>query len=354
MSAPGTMQVARTRSFTDTRVEEAQVPALEAGDALLRVEACGLCGSDASRWYVETKVPCVLGHEPAGYVVATGAGCAVREGERVFVHHHVACGDCPACRRGADTSCALFRSSRLHPGGFAQWLRVPRDNVERDTLVLPPAVDFDAATFIEPLACVVRAIDRLDVRPGSSVLIVGMGAMGLLCGLLARLRGAARVVGTDLSAVRRSRAPAWGFDGALDPREPGLPEAIEHLAGAPCVDRVLVGPASSEALAQALGLAAPRGVVVLFSPFAPKPPTAVSLHGLYFHELTLTASYSCGARETREALELIASGRVPVHALVSHRVGLEGVDQAIARQAAAADDWIKAIVYPHGPPISTA
>lgn len=349
------MKVARTLSFERTEVQEAPVPSLEPGDALVRVDACGLCGSDASRWYVETKVPTVLGHEPAGVVVATGRGARVREGDRVFVHHHVACGECHACRRGVETSCALFKRTRLDPGGFAELVRVPRDNVERDTLVLADDVSFEAATFIEPLACSVRAIGKLPLRQGDSTLIIGLGVMGLMNGRLARHAGAATLLGSDLSAARRARAVGgWGFDQALDPREPGFADAVRQATGGRGPDHVVVGPASGVALEQALQVVAPGGAVVLFSPFAPAPPVSLSLHRLYFSEVTLTASYSCAAKETRAALELIRGRVVEVDRLVSHRLPLDGVGEGIRETAAAGDHWLKAVVYPQGLPRSVS
>lgn len=345
------MRVARTLSFERTEVQEAPVPALEPGDALVRVEACGLCGSDASRWYVETKVPTVLGHEPGGVVVAAGRGAAVREGDRVFVHHHVSCGECPSCRRGIETSCAMFKRTRLDPGGFAEVVRVPRDNVERDTLVLPDDVTFDQATFIEPLACSVRAVGKLPLRPGDAVLVIGLGVMGLMNGRLARHGGAATLLGSDLSAVRRARAAAaWGFDLALDPRTAGFADALREATGGRGPDHVIVGPGSGAALEQALQVVAPGGTVVLFSPFAPAPPVSLSLHRLYFAEVNLTASYSCAAKETRAALDLIRARVVEVDRLVSHRLPLDGVGGGILETAAAGDHWLKAIVYPNGLP----
>lgn len=346
------MKVARTLSFERTEVQEAPVPALGPGDALVRVEACGLCGSDASRWYVETKVPTVLGHEPGGVVVATGPGCAVREGDRVFVHHHVSCGECHACRRGIETSCALFKRSRLDPGGFAELVRVPRDNVERDTLVLPDDVTFEQATFIEPLACSVRAVQKLPLRPGDTALVIGLGVMGLMNGRLLRHAGAAVVLGTDLSAARRARALGWGFDLTLDPRDDGFAAAAREATGGRGPDHVIVGPASGAALEQALSVVAPGGTVVLFSPFAPAPPAQVSLHRLYFAEVNLTASYSCAAKETRAALDLIRGGVVQVDRLVSHKLPLDGVARGIHETAAAGDHWLKALIYPHGVPSS--
>lgn len=344
------MRVARTLSFERTEVEDAQVPALGPGDALVRVVACGLCGSDASRWYVETKVPTVLGHEPAGVVEDVGPGCDLQPGQRVFFHHHVHCGECPACRRGVETSCALFRGTRLDPGGFAELVRVPRENVVRDTLVLPQEVSFEAATFIEPLGCCVRAVGKLPIRAGDSVLLIGLGAMGLVNACLARLAGAGKLLGSDLSAVRRERSlrPPWGLDAALDPRGPDFVEALRALTGGRGPDHVIVGPGSGAALSQGLAVAAPGATVVLFSPFSPAQQVPLDLSRLYFSELTLTASYSCGARETRRALELIRQGQVPVGALVSHRLPLEGVGEGILRTAAAGDDWLKAVIYPHG------
>jgi L-iditol 2-dehydrogenase len=344
------MKVARTYAFEDTRVEESAVPPLEPGDALVRVEACGLCGSDATRWYVETKAPAVLGHEPAGVVVETGEGCPLEVGQRVFFHHHVSCEVCHACKRGFETNCTMFRSTRLDPGGFAELSRVPAENVRRDTLVLPDAVSFEQATFIEPVACCIRAVDKLRIRPGESVLIIGMGAMGLVNGRLAKQRGAGLLLGTDLSEVRAARGPEWGFDHVFDPRTDDFLERVHAVTDGRGVDHVIVGPASQAALDQAAQVAGSGATICLFSPFSPDRETTLPLNTYYFRELTLVTSYSCAAKETREALELIADGVVPVDQLVSHRLGLDGVGDGILDTARHGDDWLRAVVYPHGAP----
>ena len=348
------MKVARTLSFDETVVDDAPVPTLEPGDALIRVEVCGLCGSDAHRWYVNQKAPTVLGHEPAGVVVATGGDCAVDEGQRVFVHHHVACGACHYCRRGYATNCARFKSSRLDPGGFAELVRVPRENVEGDTLVLPDAVSFEAATFIEPLACTVRALDKTPLQPGDSVLVIGLGTMGFMNGWLARLRGASCVLGSDFSAERRALAEsAWGFDATFDPRAEGYADSLRERTDGRGPDHVIVGPGSPAAVEQALTVVARGGSLNLFSPFARDAKVELPLHPVYFGELTIVASYSCAAAETRAALDLIADGRVPVEQLVSHRIDLNGVGDGIQRTAAAGAGWLKALVYPYGVPGGT-
>lgn len=344
---PETMRVARTHGWGETRVEATAVPRLEPGDALVRVEACGLCGSDAHRWYVEKKAPIVLGHEPAGVVVATGEGCRVREGDRVFVHHHVPCGKCRACARGAESSCALFRSSRLDPGGFSELARVPRENVERDVLVLPDGLSWKAATFIEPFACALRGASKLRVTEDDAALVVGLGAQGILNACALRSRGVSRILGSDLQPARRARALALGaIDAEVDAARDVKAQVLE-LTGGIGVDHAIVGPTAPAVVEQAFATLAPGGTLVVFSPMSPSSRIAIGGEALYFGERTVTASYSCGPRETREALELLAAGRaVPVDALVSHGLSLEGVGEGIERTAQAEGDWLKAVVYP--------
>ncbi len=343
------MKVARTLSFQETRLEEAAVPRLEPGDALVRVEACGLCGSDATSWYVDNKAPTVLGHEPAGVVVDAGEGCPLPVGARVFMHHHVSCGECHYCQRGFETSCALFKSTRLDPGGFAELVRVPAENVRRDTLLLPDEVSFEQATFIEPLACSLRAVEKLRLRPGGeTVLLVGLGAMGLMNARLAKHLGAAAVFATELSASRAQRAVEWGVDQVFDPRQPDFAAALREATSGRGPDHVIVGPSSAAAIRQAAEVVAPGGTVCLFSPVPPEREVPLPLHRFYFGEITLVSSYSCAAKETRAALDLIQQGVVPVDRLISHRLPLEAVGEGIRRTAEAADDWLRAVVLPQG------
>lgn len=234
MTLPDRMRTARLYRWGDVRVEEVPVPDPGPGEAVVRVEACGVCGSDALIWYVEEKArsgPVVLGHEPAGTVAAVGADVeSVRCGDRVFVHHHAPCMECPECMRGLWSSCATWRATRLEPGGFAEYVRVPAQNLERDTLVLPEALGLEAATFIEPLACCLRAVRRQGrLEQGDAVLIVGLGAMGQLMVQIARAYGAGVVFGSDFVADRRDRALRRGADAAFDPSAGEIGAAVRGL-----------------------------------------------------------------------------------------------------------------------------
>src|ERR1043166_6753021 len=224
------MRVAMYYNNRDVRLEELPVPAGGPGELLVRVKASGICGTDVMEWYRIKKAPLVLGHESGGEVAAVGEGVGdYRIGDRVFVSHHVPCMQCRYCRAGHHSVCDTLRSTHFDPGGFAEYLRVPKINVEFGTFRLPKEISFDDGSFIEPFGCVVRAQRFAGMAAGQSVLIVGSGISGLMHVKLARARGAALIVATcrrrylsttDLSSSRgdascgRSGSPEWPPDRA--------------------------------------------------------------------------------------------------------------------------------------------
>lgn len=344
------MRAARLYAWRDVRVEEVPVPEIGAGEALVRIEACGVCGSDALTWYVDRKAadgPVVLGHEPAGVVESVGEGVEnVRVGDRVFVHHHAPCMGCAECRRGLWSNCTVWRSTSLEPGGLAEYARVPAPNLAGDTLVLPDRIDFETATFVEPLATCVRALRRRGrLETGDAVLIVGFGAMGQLMVSLAGEYGARRILGSDFVADRRDRALRRGALAAWDPAATDVADAVREATDGRGADVVVVCPGTPEAVRAGLDAAAPGGRVVCFTPFAPGVELAIEPSDLYFREVSLTHSYSCGPDETREALALLAAGRVEVETLVTHRTGLDGTAHALER-AHDSGDGMKTVVFP--------
>lgn len=343
---PARTRAAVLHAWGDVRLEAMPVPTPGPGEAVVRIEACGLCGSDALPWYVARKAPVVLGHEPVGVVVAVADDvAAVHPGDRVFVHHHAPCLDCPECARGLWSNCATWRATRLDPGGFSEYARVPAANVARDTLRLPDDLDFETATFIEPVACCLRAVKRMGaVRSGDAVHIVGLGAMGLVMAQLARVHGAARVTASDFMEGRRSIAAGYGLDAVLDPAALDPAAAVAELSGGRGADVVLVTPGDPRAVRDGLRAAAPGARVVCFTPQAPDVPLAIDQNHLYFREIALLQSYSCGPDETREALDLLARRRVEVRSLITHRAGLDGVAEGLQR--ALDKEGIKTVIRP--------
>lgn len=308
----------------EIRLETRPAPRIGRGELLLRVRGCGLCGSDLAKLRGPAPRPTVLGHEVVGEVAETGAGAGdFHLGERVVVAHHVPCSACHYCRRGSVSMCRAFKASNLDPGGFAEYVRVPAENVRHVTFRVPPGMPDAAASFTEPLGCCVRAIRRAAVEAGDTLVVAGLGAMGCLLLQLARRRGA-HVVGVDPLPARRTLAESLGAEACVAPEE-----AAAALAG-PSEERgadIVVLTAGAPALVRAaLGWVRDGGAVHLF---VGEGEASLPLGEIYKRELTLTATYSSSPADLAEAFELIRSGAVRVAELCSHRVPLERLAEAV-------------------------
>ena len=326
------MRAVRVGADGGVSVVEAPVPTIGPGEALMRTRAAGICGSDLIDWYVARKSGRVIGHEVAGEIVQVGAGVtSFSEGDRVAPHHHAPCLDCEECRAGRYVHCAAWRSSALDPGGMAQFLRIPAGNLERDTLKIPPGMSFEEASFIEPLATVIKAFARGRFQSGQSLLVVGLGTVGHLAARLARARGASRIAGSDRVAFRIARAKESGVGEAFDVDRETIAEGARRLSAGKGFDFVFVGPGKSGVVRSAFDAVAPGGTLLLFTMTPPDEDVTLPGHDLYFREVSLVPSYSCGPDDTREALDLLASGRVAVADLVTHRFPVDHAREAFAR-----------------------
>jgi L-iditol 2-dehydrogenase len=321
-------------------LEERPEPAAGPGELVVRVRACGLCGSDLMAWYQDPRAPVVLGHEPAGEVVEAGAGAPIAVGARVFVHHHVPCMTCDLCRAGRHTLCRDFRRTGIDPGGLAELIRVPAENARADVLALPESLPDWAATLVEPLACVVRGQRWAGVGPGSRVAVVGAGAMGLLEIRAALAAGAAAVAAVEPRPERRALAEAAGAAALAAPGAGALAEAL----GGRLADQVFVCTSDRAAIADALHLAGPGGVVQLFAPTPPGEVVGLDLGSAFFREVSLQSTYSAGPFDTRDALALLVSGAVEPSAIVSHRLPLDEVEEAF--RLARSGEATKVVVEP--------
>lgn len=325
------MRAAVLYDVDDLRIEERDVPELGDGELLVRTMACGICSGDVMAWYIKRKAPLVLGHEPAGVIAAIG-GAAARDrdgrafavGDRVFVHHHAPCFGCDACERGDYVQCAQWRRSRIDPGGIAEFFRVPREN-QTDTLRLPESVSFADASLVEPLACVVKSLRRGGVAAGDKLYVIGLGIMGQLHVLAGGALGA-HVFASDFIGERRALAERNGAV-AFAPEE-----ALPRLGRG--ADVVICGPGTPSAMRAALAAVAPGGSVVMFTPFEPGTVLEIDAEQLYFGDLRVVGSYSCGPEETRAALDLIERCVVTAAKIDATLVQLDGVAAAYRDLAA--------------------
>src|SRR5262245_44507025 len=337
MTRSATMHQALIRAPDRFEVVAAPVPARDGeGEIVLRTAVCGICSGDLMPWYLQKKVGTVLGHEPAGWAVDVGRAVThVRPGDLVFVHHHAPCLTCADCARGAHVHCRTWRQSKIDPGGTAEFIRVPAEVVRNDCFAVNDLTP-EQALFIEPLGCSVKALTRLPEVERQTGVVVGCGVMGMLNLLAARALGAGELFAVEPDAQRRRFAERVAGVSVLTPAEAG--ETLKQRA-----DFVVIGPGHPDVIQQSLAYVRPGGTASLFTPTATGVLTPLDLGELYFREVSLVPSYSCGPDDTRRAYELLRTGRVDPRPLITHRFPLAEVQQAFdtARRGGAA---VKVIV----------
>jgi len=339
------MKVGMYYSNADVRVEDQEVPAAGAGDVLLRVVASGICGSDLMEWYRIKRAPLVLGHEVTGEIVEVGPGVEQwRPGRRVFVTHHVPCGECLYCLRGNETACCeLQEVNNFTPGGFAEYLRVSGHSVRTGILELPESVSYETGTFVEPLATAVRGLRTTGLAPGDSVLVYGAGIAGVLFVKLARALGAGTVGAVDVDDFRLERARAAGADVALQ-AGPDAPERWVEAAGRPA-DKVIICTGAQPAAEAALRSVERGGTVLFFAVGMPGEALPVDFNPFWRNSVTLATCYGAAPLDNRRALELLAHGAVRVDDMITHRFPLTQIGEAF-RTAAQPGACLKVLVEP--------
>lgn len=341
------MKAAVYRANDDVRVEERELPSAGPGEIVVRIVASGVCGSDVMEWYRRPKAPLVLGHEIAGTVHEVGEGVERwRFGDRVVVTHHVPCNTCPTCLAGHDSACETLRSTKLDPGGFAEYARVPALQTDRGVVRVPDGVTFDEASFFEPLGCVVHGLDRARMRPGRSVAILGSGITGILMAATARALGAGRIFATDVSPERREAVARFGADVVLDAAE-DVPARIREENGGRGADLVAICTAAMPAIEQGLRAVGPGGTILFFSVVEPGVTVPIPLFDLWRDDVTMTTAYAAAPRDLATAAELIRAGRVPVADMVTHRLPLDRAAEGF-RLVVEGRESIKVILRPHG------
>jgi L-iditol 2-dehydrogenase len=324
------MDLARYYDFNDIRIERGERPATGPGDILVKTSACGICTGDIMPWYLKRKAPVVLGHEPVGVIEAVGS--EVREfkvGDRVFVHHHAPCFKCWSCQRGEYVQCATWRASKITPGGMAEYFTAAATN-QRDTHKLPDEFSDADGVLIEPAACVVKSIRRSGLRRGESILIIGLGIMGMMHVRIARAIGARQIIGVDFFDERAKRAVELGADHGLVVSSDNLLDRVRDATNGAMADVVIVGPGTAKAISTGIAAAGRGATVVQFTATPPDEEMVIKPHDLYFNEIRLIPSYSCGPDDTRESIELIKRGVLSARDLVTHRFPLRRITEAFA------------------------
>ena len=341
------MKAVLLKEKSSVSVDNVRRPRPGSGDVLVKMRACGLCGSDLEKISGAYGMSSIrLGHEPAGEISYVGEEVdGFSPGDRVFVHHHVACYSCSYCLHGDYTMCGMYQKSNIDPCGLSEEFLVPRWNVSRGGLIrLPNSVTFEEASLIEPLACCVRGIRKCEIQKGDDIAILGAGPAGLMHVSLAKIFGAGHIIVLDRNQFRLDFAKKYAKVETLNVSTvKQSTKKLREITDQRGVDIAILATGSDRALAQSIEITKRGGRILLFG----VPPTGSELQldvcHLYRNEISLIPSYGASEIETNQAVKLLRHKRIEVRSLITHRFNINNAAEAIER-ASKATNAMKVIV----------
>ena len=337
------MKVAKWYNNRDIRIEEVQTPEPGPKEMLVKVMSCGICGSDIVEWYRLPRAPLVPGHEIGAEVVEVGSeSTKYKPGDRVFIAPKAPCMQCSYCRKGHYPVCSTIKE-RL-PGGFAEYVLAPHALIDFGTYLLPDNVTFDESTFIEPLACVVRAQRLADIQPDQTVMVMGCGMSGLLQVQLAVAKNC-RVIATDINPGRLELAGSFGAEITINAADENVVERLLNENGKPA-DAVILCASALTAVEQAWQSVDRGGAVVFFTVPGPDKQVTIPINHFWTREIRILTSYYCGPPDITEAIGLIETGTIIVDDMITHRLPLADIANGFELVTEGSES-IKVIIRPN-------
>ncbi len=348
------MLAAVYRGKQKVRVETIPTPAIGKGEALVRIDTCGVCATDLKKVeYGLVPPPRVFGHEMAGVIEALGKGVKDwKVGDRVAVFHHIPCGKCFYCDRQEYAQCPVYKrtgtTAGFEPagGGFAQKIRVMSWIVQKGMVRVPKNISLEEASFMEPVNTCLKGVDRLGLRKGDWVLIFGQGPIGLILTQLIKIRGG-KVFGLDLMARRRKLALKLGADFAGDPRSPKFSKQLQKVARGRGADAAILAVASEKAFQQALNVTRPGGKILLFAHTKRGDFVAMDAGTVCVEDKVILGSYSASIDVQKEVARLIFSRKLKVAPFISHRYPLARIKEAFHLATHPTEDSLKVLIKPN-------
>ncbi|MBD2202319.1 alcohol dehydrogenase catalytic domain-containing protein [Calothrix sp. FACHB-1219] len=342
------------RGVNQLSYEEIPVPTLEPDEVLVKVGVVGLCQSDIKKIrYPLYEPPRIFGHETAGTIASVGADVKNWQvGQRVAVMHHIPCMRCAYCLNENYSMCDVYKNIsttagfNASGGGFAEYVKVPGHIVQNGGLIpIPDDISFEAASFVEPTNCCLKAVKKAQIAPGQTVLITGAGPIGLMFIMLVKYFGG-RAIATDLLPSRIEKALNVGAEAAFDARDADLPAKIQAMTGGLGVDVTLLAVPSEKAFFQGLDCTRKGGKILFFAEFPDEIEIPVNPNILYRREIDLMGSYSSSYRLQNLSADIVFNRRIDVEALISDRYPLQDLSQAVEQAIAPKPDTYKILIYP--------
>ena len=349
---PTTMKAAVYRGINDVRLEEVPVPEIAAGEILVRVHTCGICGTDLKKISTGShSAPRIFGHETSGVVAKVGAG--VRKfsvGDHVMVFHHIPCRQCYYCRHKTFAQCATYKkvgcTAGFDPsgGGFSEYVRVMDWIVKNGTVRIPDGVSFEQACFVEPVNTCLKGIETLRLEAGETVLVIGQGPIGLILAVLAKRVGA-QVITSDLYPARLTIAHSFGLNLTIDASKADPGEAVRSITDGRGADAVVLAVGGSALIRPAMDATRPGGRVLLFAQTA-RGEATIDPAAICVDEKRLLGSYSASVDLQEESVQFVMNREMDLERLISHRFSLERSVEALALAARPQPHSMKIAIQP--------
>jgi L-iditol 2-dehydrogenase len=351
-SIPATMLAAVYRGVNDVRLETVPVPKIGAGELLLRVHTCGVCGTDLKKIASGShSAPRIFGHETSGVVAAVGAGVRGFEpGDRVVVFHHIPCRQCYYCRHQTFAQCATYKkvgcTAGFEPsgGGFAEYVRVMDWIVEQGTVKIPKGVSFEQACFVEPVNTCMKGMEALRLERGETVLVIGQGPIGIILSVLAR-RAGATVITSDLYPERLRIAKSLGFEHTIDASRHDAVQVLRERTEGRGADAVILAVASNSLIRPAMDAARPGGRVLLFAQ-TQRGEVVIDPASICVDEKALVGSYSASVDLQEESVRFVMNREMDLERLISHRFPLQEGARALELAAHPQPGSMKVVIQP--------
>ncbi len=329
------MQAGVLRDVNDLGFMSVADPQLQKGDLLLKVKAATVCGTDIrilrGKKTAGIRYPSILGHEFSGEVVDSGGNKQFSVGQAVAVCPQFACGHCDYCKRGAENLCTNMTAMGYEiDGAFAEYVRIPARGVETgNVFTLPEGLNFETAALAEPLACVMNGQERVSVAMGDTVVILGAGPIGILHIKLARFAGARKIIVSEPSEIRRQAALREGADVAVDPTKEDLNTIVKDATSGLGADVAIAAIGVPSLANDAIHLVRNRGRVSLFAGFNKGMQAELDVNAIHYNELIVTGAFGLTRLLFERSLNLIATGRLQLDSLLTHRFKLAEIETAI-------------------------
>jgi L-iditol 2-dehydrogenase len=347
---PTTMRAAVYRGVNDVRVETVPVPKIGAGELLIRVHTCGICGTDLKKISSGShSAPRIFGHETSGVVAAAGQGVnQFKPGDRVVVFHHIPCGECYYCRHKTFAQCETYKkvgcTAGFEPsgGGFAEYVRVMAWIVDHGTVRIPDGISFEQACFVEPVNTCMKGIETLQLMPGESVLVIGQGPIGIMLSTLAK-RSGATVVTSDLYPQRLTISKRFGLENGIDASRADTVKTVREQTEGRGADAAIVAVGGNGLIRTAMDAVRPGGRVLLFAQTV-RGEATIDPAAICVDEKRLLGSYSASVELQKDSVQFVMSREMDLEGLISHRFSLSDSVEALKLAAHPQPDSMKIVI----------